>query len=65
MDDLDARHTVALEVAREAGVLALDFWRRRGALAVEAKASAQDIVSEADRAVECRWTLAKASWTTR
>jgi myo-inositol-1(or 4)-monophosphatase len=52
MDDDATRHALALEVAREAGALALDFWRRRAALAVEAKASAQDIVSEADRAVE-------------
>jgi len=51
MTDLDARQALALEVAREAGALAHDF-RRRGALAVEAKASAQDVVSEADRAVE-------------
>jgi myo-inositol-1(or 4)-monophosphatase len=52
MSVLDARHVLALDVAREAGALAFDFWRRRGELAVEAKASAQDIVSEADRSVE-------------
>lgn len=51
-DDLDGRETLALEVAREAGALALDYWRRRAQLVIEAKASAQDVVSEADRAVE-------------
>jgi len=52
MADLDAREALALDVAREAGALALDFWRRRDRLAIEAKAALQDMVSEADRAVE-------------
>ena len=52
MTDVDARLALAGTVATEAGALALDFWRRRGDLAIEAKASLQDIVSEADRSVE-------------
>lgn len=52
MSELDARFALAKSVADEAAALALDFWRRRGELAIEAKASAQDIVSEADRSVE-------------
>ncbi len=52
MTDPDARFALALAVAAEAGALALEFWRRRAELAVEAKAGLQDIVSEADRAVE-------------
>ncbi|MBA3326219.1 MAG: inositol monophosphatase [Rhodobacteraceae bacterium] len=43
---------MARSVGAEAGALALRFWLRRGELAIEAKASLQDIVSEADRAVE-------------
>ncbi|TVQ36015.1 MAG: inositol monophosphatase [Geminicoccaceae bacterium] len=49
--DLDARFAVAGEVMREAGALALDFFRRREELAVESK-GLQDVVSIADRAVE-------------
>lgn len=52
MSDLDARFALARAVAAEAGALAHDFWRRRGELEIEAKVSLQDIVSEADRAVE-------------
>ena len=52
MTDVDARYALAQTVAADAGALALDFWRRRDGLAVEEKASLQDIVSEADRAVE-------------
>jgi myo-inositol-1(or 4)-monophosphatase len=52
MSDLAAREALARAVAAEAGALALDFWRRRAALAIETKANPQDIVSEADRAVE-------------
>jgi myo-inositol-1(or 4)-monophosphatase len=51
-DEISARQALALDVAAAAGRLALDFWRRREALAVEAKASALDVVSEADRSVE-------------
>ena len=35
-----------------AGAIALDHWRNRDRLAVEAKANRQDMVSEADRGVE-------------
>lgn len=52
MTDLDAREALAVATAREAGAVALGFWRRREALAVETKAGALDVVSEADRAVE-------------
>lgn len=51
-DPVKDRLTLALEVAAEAGRLALDFFARRESLAVEAKASPQDIVSRADREVE-------------
>lgn len=50
--DIEARLRLAERVAREAGVLALAFWRDRAALDVHAKGSPQDLVSEADRAVE-------------
>lgn len=52
MSEIDARFALAQVIGAEAGALALDFWRKRGALAIEAKAGLQDIVSEADRAVE-------------
>ncbi|MBP7242577.1 inositol monophosphatase family protein [Amaricoccus sp.] len=52
MPEIEARHALALAVAREAGQMAHDFWRRRAELAIETKASAQDVVSEADRSVE-------------
>ncbi|MGP3697753.1 inositol monophosphatase family protein [Rhodobacter sp. NSM] len=51
-DPIGDRLTLATEVAAEAGRLALDFFGRRESLAVETKASAQDIVSRADREVE-------------
>jgi myo-inositol-1(or 4)-monophosphatase len=51
-DGIRARHDLALEVARAAGALALHHWRNRASLTVAAKASAQDLVSEADSAVE-------------
>jgi myo-inositol-1(or 4)-monophosphatase len=47
-----ARHDFALAIGRRAGALALAHWRDRGALTVTAKASSQDLVSEADGAVE-------------
>ncbi len=52
MSGIEARFALAQAVGEEAGALALEFWRRRGELAIEAKAGLQDIVSEADRAVE-------------
>ena len=51
-DPIDARFALARDIAERAGRLAHDHWSRRGALAIEAKATALDIVSEADRAVE-------------
>ncbi|WP_145107323.1 inositol monophosphatase family protein [Cereibacter sediminicola] len=51
-DPVEDRLALACEVAAEAGRLALDFFARRESLAVEAKASPQDIVSRADREVE-------------
>jgi myo-inositol-1(or 4)-monophosphatase len=49
--DLDLRLLTARTVAREAGKLALDYFRRRAQLEVELKGM-QDVVSVADRAVE-------------
>jgi myo-inositol-1(or 4)-monophosphatase len=49
--DLDARLAFAREVTREAGRLARAHFERRLELAIEAK-GLQDLVSEADRAVE-------------
>ena len=49
--ELTARTRFARDLARDAGALALDWFRRRGELAVEAKGP-QDWVSAADRAVE-------------
>lgn len=46
------RHELACELARHAGAAALDYFERRETLAVETKAAAQDVVSQADRAVE-------------
>ncbi len=48
---LDARLEAACEIAREAGALALNYFRDLGSLTVERK-GVQDEVSEADRAVE-------------
>ena len=47
------RHTTALRIAREAGTLALDYYRRVGELNVISKGT-QDFVTEADRNVEVR-----------
>lgn len=55
---VDTRHetaerlAVAERIARSAGRMAQGFRRRSGALTIEAKRSAQDLVSEADRSVE-------------
>lgn len=46
------RAAAATRLIRDAGALALDYFRRYRSLAVEAKTSPQDIVSEADRQVE-------------
>jgi len=50
--DLAARREAAIEVAEAAGALALDYFRNRDRLSVEAKRTPQDVVSEADREVE-------------
>lgn len=57
-----ARLAAAVRIAEEAGATALDFFARRGALTVERKSAAQDLVSEADREVEdqIRRSLAEA-----
>ena len=49
---LEARLALAKTVAREAGELALDYFRRRETLVVEIKRDPQDVVSIADRDVE-------------
>ena len=46
------RYAQAQDIAGRAGALALVYWRSRDSLAIESKVSAQDIVSEADRAIE-------------
>ncbi|MFP8966560.1 inositol monophosphatase family protein [Pokkaliibacter sp. CJK22405] len=51
MDDLSQRHALACHVAREAGMLAMEYFCRRDELTVDAK-GVQDWVSEADREVE-------------
>ncbi len=48
---IESRAAAALDVARQAGALALGYFRDLGALSVEQKGH-QDLVSEADRAVE-------------
>lgn len=48
---LDARLETTCDIAREAGALALDYFRDLGSLTVEHKGP-QDVVSDADRAVE-------------
>ncbi|RDE08350.1 inositol monophosphatase family protein [Pelagibacterium lacus] len=47
-----ARHDAVRDIAREAGALALRYFEARADLAIEAKASPQDVVSIADREVE-------------
>ncbi|MCG8273849.1 inositol monophosphatase [Aquamicrobium sp. NLF2-7] len=49
---LQARLETARAVIRDAGALALDHFGRLSALQVEIKANGQDVVSQADRAVE-------------
>ena len=49
--ELDARLEAATPIVRAAGALALDYFRNRGALAIEHKGQ-QDLVSIADRDVE-------------
>jgi myo-inositol-1(or 4)-monophosphatase len=52
-DPINARLQAAEAMARQAGALALDFYRRRHELLIESKGP-QDLVSQADRAVEQR-----------
>jgi myo-inositol-1(or 4)-monophosphatase len=58
--DLDARARFAAALAREAGALALRYFRRELAYTPESKGDLQDWVSAADRSVEalCRARLA-------
>ena len=60
--DIDARAIFAQRLAREAGALALRYFRRELAYTAESKGVAQDWVSIADRAVEdhCRAELDRA-----
>ncbi len=46
------RYALARDIAGRAGALALVYWQSRENLSIESKRSPQDIVSEADRAVE-------------
>lgn len=50
--DLEARLALAEAVAREAGEVALDYFKRRETLVIETKRDPQDVVSVADREVE-------------
>jgi myo-inositol-1(or 4)-monophosphatase len=49
--DLLARYRAGLDIVREAGVLALDYYHRRASLPIERK-GLQDLVSEADKKTE-------------
>jgi myo-inositol-1(or 4)-monophosphatase len=51
-DPVADRHALALDIARHAGALAHEYWLARADLEIIAKGGAQDLVSEADRAVE-------------
>ena len=51
VDDHKERMQFAVELARRAGELGLDYFRRFDALTIESKGH-QDLVSEADREVE-------------
>jgi myo-inositol-1(or 4)-monophosphatase len=50
--DIEARLTLAQEIALEAGAMALDYFNNRDALVIETKRDPQDVVSIADREVE-------------
>ena len=50
-NDLLARYRAGLDIVREAGALALDYYNRRGSLPIERK-GLQDFVSEADKKTE-------------
>jgi len=61
-DDIDTRLEFAAALAREAGALAMRYFRRELDYSPESKGDAQDWVSVADRSVEalCRARLAEA-----
>lgn len=50
--DITARHRLACDLAKMAGAHALALFQTRDQLVIEAKATAQDVVSRADREVE-------------
>ncbi|OJF98474.1 inositol monophosphatase family protein [Pararhizobium antarcticum] len=50
--DLGARFTLAQDIVRAAGALALDYFENRETLVIETKRDLQDVVSIADRNVE-------------
>jgi myo-inositol-1(or 4)-monophosphatase len=52
VSSLEARLAHAEAVAREAGAMALDYFKRRETLVIETKRDPQDVVSIADREVE-------------
>lgn len=60
--EISARRAAAEDIARKAGALALKYFHNRDSLAIEAKRTLQDMVTEADREVEVliRAELAKA-----
>lgn len=49
---IDARFELAATIAKEAGRHALAAWRQRDRLIIDAKTSAQDVVSNADKEIE-------------
>ena len=56
--DLNSRLATAEAIARQAGKLALDYFRKRDQLDIQTKRSLSDMVSEADRETE---TLIRAA----
>ena len=62
IDDIDARLEFAAALARDAGALAMRYFRRELDYSPESKSDVQDWVSVADRSVEalCRTRLAEA-----
>ncbi|MBI1218297.1 MAG: inositol monophosphatase [Rhodobacteraceae bacterium] len=62
MTETERRQDLALTLIHQAGQLALDYFDRLATLEVETKRDGQDVVSDADRAVEdlIRATLARA-----
>jgi myo-inositol-1(or 4)-monophosphatase len=61
-DDIDTRLAFAAALARDAGALAMRYFRRELAYSPESKSAVQDWVSVADRSVEalCRARVAEA-----